>query len=73
MLKFKIKALIYAIGKLRYETISTFKTSYRNRLISQLIDDTHIYSEVFYAVFKKASEQELNTLATNYYGIGKVR
>ena len=73
MLKFKIKALIYAIGELRYETFSSFKTNYRNRLISQLIADTHIYSEVFYAIFKKVNEQELNMLATNYYGIGKVR
>ena len=73
MLKFKIKALIYAIGELRYETFSSFKTNYRNRLISQLIADTHIYSEVFYAIFKKVNEQELNMLATNYYGIEKVR
>jgi hypothetical protein len=73
MLKFKIKALIYAIGELRYETISSFKTNYRNRLISQLIENTHLYSEVFCAMFKKISEQELNTLANNYYGIGKVR
>ena len=67
MLKFKIKALIYAIGELRYETISSFKTNYRNRLMSQLIENTHLYSEVFYAMFRKVSEQELNTLATNYY------
>lgn len=72
MLKFKIKALIYAIGELRYETFSSFKTNYRNRLISQLIENTHIYSEVFCAMFRKVSEQELNILATNYYDIGKV-
>ena len=73
MLKFKIKALIYAISELRYETISSFKTNYRNRLISQLIENTHLYSEAFSAMFKKISEQELNTLANNYYGIRKVR
>ena len=73
MLKFKIKALIYAISELRYETISSFKTNYRNRLISQLIENTHIYSEVFYEVFKKVSEQELKVLTTNYYNIGKER
>jgi hypothetical protein len=69
MLKFKIKALIYAIGELRYETISSFKTNYRNRLISQLIDDTHIYAEVYYAVFRKLGKQELETLVTNYCNI----
>lgn len=73
MLKFKIKALIYAIGELRYETISSFKTNYRNRLISQLIENTHIYSEVIYAVFRKLGKQELNTLASNYYDTKKER
>jgi hypothetical protein len=69
MLKFKIKALIYAIGELRYETISSFKTNYRNRLISQLIENTHLYSEVIYAVFRKLGKQELKTLVTNYCNI----
>ena len=73
MLKFKIKALMYAIGELRYETISSFKINYRNRLISQLIENTHLYSEVVYAVFKKLTKQELKILANDYYNIEKER
>lgn len=56
MLKFKIKALIYALREMYYEK-GMFKENYRNRLIYELITHTHIHSSVVYAVLHKMSSR----------------
>lgn len=56
MLKFKIKALMYALREMRYEK-GMFKENYRNRLIYELITHTHIHSSVVYAVLDKMSSR----------------
>ena len=56
MLKFKIKALRYALQEMRYEK-GMFRENYRNRLIYELITHTHIHSSVVYAVLDKMSSR----------------
>ena len=56
MLKFKIKALMYALRGMRYAK-GMFKENYRNRLIYELITHTHIHSSVVYAVLHKMSSR----------------
>lgn len=56
MLKFKIKALIYALREIRYEK-GKFRENYRNRLIYELITHTHIHSSVVYAVLEKMTSR----------------
>lgn len=66
MLKFKIKAFIYACQCLRYEK-GMFKENYRNRLVSQIIENTHLHSEVIYGVFGKMTKCEIENLISMYY------
>jgi hypothetical protein len=56
MLKFKIKALMYALQEMRYEK-GMFRENYRNRLIYELITHTHIHSSVVYAVLDKMTSR----------------
>lgn len=56
MLKFKIKALRYALREMCYEK-GMFRENYRNRLIYELITHTHIHSSVVYAVLHKMSSR----------------
>ena len=56
MLKFKIKALMYALREMRYEK-GMFRENYRNRLIYELIIHTHIHSSVVYAILHKMSSR----------------
>ena len=56
MLKFKFKALRYALQEMRYEK-GMFRENYRNRLFYELITHTHIHSSVVYAVLDKMSSR----------------